>query len=494
LSNSARQHFVSLGLQRNPFPPTPDAQSYFFTPKLEQGFGEVLQCVRVRQGIMLLTGEVGLGKSTFVRHMLECLSDEGVVCALILNTFLQGPALLAAICRDFGLPATGDPAADLAVLNDFLLQKRREDKICLVVIDDAQNLNLESLELVRLLTSLETGQEKLLQILLVGQPELLTVLAQQEIRQLTSRIVAQVALTRLDREELRRYFAFRIDSAGGSGRIRLDDEALTALHRLCDGNPRRAHQILDRCLYGLIGQKSQEIDRALVEAAAAETRFDPHPSAQNRPPRAKHHFWSRAVVSAPLAALVTVGVFYAFQTARGANKAPVDVAHDATQSAAHSSKGAQVLPKTRSADAALGAQACMHRVLGDVPQNDRRVSVLRLPARFGSGLAAGPHTCFFNDAGEHWVVWNAPFALMELGRKYPTPAARHVQQRLVAMKLFNVADIDGLFGPQTRTALSRFQTLTGLAANGEPDELTLFLLDKITTDTIKPDQAGASRG
>lgn len=491
MNPSPKQHFVSLGLQRNPFPPTPDAQSYFFTPKLEQDFGEVLQCVRVRQGIMLLTGEVGLGKSTFVRHVLEALSAEGVVCALILNTFLQGAALLAAICGDFGLQASGDPSADLAILNEFLLARRREGKTCLVVIDDAQNLNLESLEMVRLLTSLETGQEKLLQILLAGQPELLTVLAGQEIRQLTSRIVAQVGLTRLGREELRRYFAFRVDSAGGSGRIRLTDAALMALHRLSDGNPRRVHQILDRCLYGLVTGKSQEISRALVEAAAAETRFDPHKACAPAPLRRR--FWSRAAVSAPVAAVVTLGVFFAFQADGRGRALAVPEGVQLAPGAVATSASAPAQQMVASPEMA-GAQVCMHRVLGDVPPTDRHVSVLQLPERFASGLESGPHTCFFDDAGQHWAVWNAPFAQVELERKYPTPAVRHVQQRLAARDLFNAQDIDSLAGPRTRAALARFQALAGLPASGEPDELTLFLLDKMTTEPIKPDQAGASRG
>ena len=128
---------LSLGLKRNPFPPTPDASSYFFTTYLQEQFAEIQHCVEAHKGFVLVTGEVGLGKSTLVRRLLDALPQERTVSALILNTFLQGGDLLAAILRDFGLPSDGNLDADLSRLNAFLLAQDGAGKTCLLIIDDA---------------------------------------------------------------------------------------------------------------------------------------------------------------------------------------------------------------------------------------------------------------------------------------------------------------------------------------------------------------------
>ena len=206
--------YATLGLSRNPFPPTPDAGSYFFTPRLEEDFAEIVHCIEARKGFVLLTGEVGLGKSTLVRRLLDTLEGKGCHSALILNTFLQDSALLSAIQSDFGLPATDSVEQGLARLTEFLIAKHQAGEVSLLVIDDAQNLSVESLELVRLLCNLETGPEKLLQILLVGQPELEQTLARTELRQLKSRIVKHARPSGLHEDEDIRSFDFRINAAG----------------------------------------------------------------------------------------------------------------------------------------------------------------------------------------------------------------------------------------------------------------------------------------
>ena len=200
---SARQsHLADLGLVRNPFPPTPDAWCYFSTPRLEEHMVELAHCVLSRKGFCLLTAEVGIGKSTLVRRLIFDLAPQGVVSAFVFNTFLQGPDLLAAVLQDFGLQSAGSMSADIAELNAFLLKNHQEGKTCLLVIDDAQNLSEDSLELVRLLCNLETDQEKLLQILLAGQPELEAALSQHNLRQLRSRIVKHARLQGLSSTEM----------------------------------------------------------------------------------------------------------------------------------------------------------------------------------------------------------------------------------------------------------------------------------------------------
>ncbi|CCJ48068.1 putative type II secretion system protein [Bordetella parapertussis Bpp5] len=237
-----------------PFPPTPDAEHYFHTEWLQARQAEAAHCLASGKGFILLTGEIGTGKSTFLRQLLAALAErQALRTSLVFNTFLQGEALLAAILKDFGLPAHGSAADHVERLNAFLLEQWRAGALCVLCIDDAQNLSLESLELLRLLSNLESGQEKLLQIVLCGQPELAERLARPEIRQLTSRIGEHIRLHTLDRAETGRYAAFRLAVSGAAGRIDLSPRAVAALYRRSRGNARRIHQILDRALYGVLG-------------------------------------------------------------------------------------------------------------------------------------------------------------------------------------------------------------------------------------------------
>lgn len=265
------QHLRALGFERNPFPQTPDADCYFRTEAIEQQFTEALHCVKAGKGFVLLTGEVGTGKSTFLRCLMDDLVATGCAVSFVFNTFLQGRDLLLAINRDFGLAAGADMAEDIDRLNHYLIEQNTRGRCCVVVIDDAQNLDAASLELLRLLSNLETRQSKLLQIMLSGQPELLDLLRKNESRQLASRIAQHIQLAPLSRSECARYISFRIARAGTGGRISLNTTAQAAMHRHSHGNPRRVHMIMDRCLYGVTSAGQQEIGKRLVNIAARES-------------------------------------------------------------------------------------------------------------------------------------------------------------------------------------------------------------------------------
>ncbi len=261
-------HVQSLGLQRNPFPYTPDADSYFLTPFLEQQIIELEHCILARKGFFLLTAEIGLGKSTLVRRLIAHLQPQNVHFALVVNTFLQGPELLRAILSDFDLVPTGDLYDDLKSLNIFLINKHELGGTCCVVIDDAQNLSTSSLEMIRLLSNLETDQEKLVQILLVGQPELEDTLAAHNMRQLRSRLCKQVRLHPLTLVEMGDYVRFRLSMAEPKDKvIGLEPQALQKLWAATGGIPRLIHTVLDRCLYGLMLKSSKVIDSELIRAA-----------------------------------------------------------------------------------------------------------------------------------------------------------------------------------------------------------------------------------
>ncbi|MGB3871275.1 MAG: AAA family ATPase [Stenotrophomonas sp.] len=448
------RHLQMLGLERAPFPPTPDAAAWFQTTRLEAELAEAAHCLRTRAGFVLLTGEVGTGKSTFLRRLLLALDGEAVVTSMVFNTFLQGTDLLAAVLRDFGLEAKGNPAADIETLNRFLVQRWRAQVTCVLVIDDAQNLTIESLELLRLLTNLETGQEKLLQIVLAGQPELHHNLEQPRIRQLTSRICKHVRLDALEPGDVGHYVHFRLAAAGNAG-ITLAADAAQALHRASAGNPRRIHQIMDRCLYGLYGRDAGQriVDAALVRTAAAEAGVLRLPRRRPRLPLA---------LAASLAGLLAVSAL------------TVLAVRSADSYAGNQPVAVPPLPATTAVDEAdtqwntclqrLGPQALQVQALSDAV-------LAQLPTREGLCL---------RRQGQDWQAgWQAGLRAEDfLDGTGDSQRLQALQALLLDHGLYDGA-LDGLYGPRMRTAIRQFQQRRGLPANGLPDPTTLLLFDTL---------------
>lgn len=478
--------YATLGLSRNPFPPTPDAGSYFFTPRLEEDFAEIVHCIEARKGFVLLTGEVGLGKSTLVRRLLDTLHDKNCHSALILNTFLQDSALLSAIQADFGLPPTDSVDQGLANLTEFLIAKHQAGDINLLVIDDAQNLSVDSLELVRLLCNLETGQEKLLQILLVGQPELEETLATPELRQLKSRIVKHARLNGLYKEELGRYFDFRVNAAGAEGRLSIEPAAVDALHRATQGNLRRIHLVLDRCLYGLASTRGSMVTSALVQRAVADLpALGDEAQTAAGPARPRNR---KAWIFAGLLAATTATVAIAsFGLVSQQPSIPVAL----TDAVAATPAPALVLPSATEAPASVAGRVRAQSVTQPVEVSPRRsceiqlealaatnevVHAQRLPDSVTGSWKPSARFCRFAVGQESWVAW--------LGRDdarhivAAQQATRKVQGRLKSMGLLDPRELDdGFFGSKTGEALARFQQQHGLAPTGKPDELTFLLLE-----------------
>lgn len=479
-----------LGLSRHPFPPTPDAQSYFFTPRLEEDYAELLHCIVARKGIMLLTGEVGLGKSTLVRRLLDSLAGRRYHSALVFNTFLQGEALLAAILADFGLPPAGSPQQGLEQLNRFLIERHRAGDTCLLVIDDAQNLSIESLELVRLLCNLETGQEKLLQILLAGQPELEQTLASEPLRQLNSRIVKHARLGGLCRQEMGRYFDFRINACGGEGRYTLAPAAVAPLWRVSRGNLRRMHLVLDRCLYGLASRSETVVRAALLRRAVAELpelRGDAVSAARGGARRRRS--WALAGALAATVTMATAAASLwpwsaptlsalARLPSPQAKRLPAPEADPPAPSMAPAAAAGPVeMPARQACRARLQAQATPGEVVLERP----------LPRQAAAHpLTPGARICTFTEHGQPWVAWAAQDGATRITQARET--TRAIQARLQRLGLLEAqagaptgaqaeAPIDGLFGPRTSQALARFQQQQGLPVTGLPDNLTFLFLE-----------------
>ncbi len=450
MNDALSSHLQTLGLARVPFPPTPDAAAWFQTSHLESELVEAAHCLRARAGFVLLTGEIGTGKSTFLRRLLTTLQSEGVVTSLVFNTFLQGNDLLAAVLGDFGLKASNNPAQDVETLNHFLVKCWQAQKTCVLMIDDAQNLSIESLELLRLLTNLESGQEKLLQIILSGQPELRDNLDAPRIRQLTSRICKHVRLDPLNTDEVRAYVEFRLAAAGNEQAIRLHANAAPALHRASGGNPRRIHFIMDRCLYGLYGRPVEKriVDARLVRASAAEAGALP----------------ARRSMRLPLALAASLAGFGVIASA-----AVLWRGDDAQAHAVPASIPAYAAPTTqKTVSTAREWTECIARL--GIGYRQQWVN-----ERAAAALKQAPGTCLGNTDGRWQLAWAVtPVATSEAD----DPARMdRIQQLLQAWGHYD-GKVDGQYGPLTARALARFQQQYQLPATGQADPVTWLLLEQ----------------
>ena len=449
------RHLQTLGLERAPFPPTPDAAAYFQTAQLERDLVEAAHALRTGAGFVLLTGEVGTGKSTFLRRLLHSLESEGAAVSLVFNTFLQGADLLAAVLRDFGLEPLGNPAADIEQLNRFLIGRWQKQVTCVLVIDDAQNLTVESLELLRLLTSLETGQEKLLQIVLAGQPELRENLDQPGIRQLTSRICKHVRLEPMNAAQVGRYVAFRLAAAGADGGIVLEPDAANALHSASGGNPRRIHLVMDRCLYGVYPQPAgqRRIGAELVRTAANE--------AGALPARQRRRM--------PMAAAASVAALACLALTALAVRSPDSRAEDAPPR--HLSPGPEDAVLPLSVDAMTTPwQACLQRFARG------QMHLQPINETWARRLAGQPGVCLRQE-GDGWsAAWPVTLRAEHFLSGQTDARVREVQI-VLSNDGFYDGELDGLYGPRTRQALARFQAGQGLPATGAPDPSTLWLLE-----------------
>lgn len=448
MNPATRQHLQQLGLHRSPFPPTPDSVAYFQTASVERELVEAGHCLHTRSGFVLLTGEVGTGKSTFLRRLLAALESEDMVVSLVFNTYLQGNDLLAAVLRDFGLPPEASAADNIDRLNRFLLDCWQRQVTCVLLIDDAQNLDIESLELLRLLTCLESGQEKLLQIVLAGQPELLQSLAQPAIRQLSSRISKHVQLSALPLDRVADYVHFRLDSAGANGNIVLDDAAVSALHRLSKGNQRHIHQIMDRSLYGLYGHSNapRKVDAALIRTAAAEAGI-------RTPTAVRRHTWALA---ASLGGILVLG-------ALALSLRPTVTHAEPAAPPQHSViTGAQPDPVHATA-------SCLAK-LGSGPQLS-----FAIRAEAAALLQQRADLCLQRSAQGLRVTFVPHISAMQLLQHQPNTHVQELQYRLQQQGHYD-GQLDGRFGPLTQRALSRMQQHSFLPATGKPDALTLQLL------------------
>ena len=264
------------GLKQAPFDLTPNPRFLFHSRKHREALNHLLYGVRERKGFVQLTGEVGAGKTTLCRALLEQL-DGHFSTALILNPVLDADGLMKAVATEFGLNVKGrDRLETLAAISEYLLQQVHQGRETVLIIDEAQDLTGEFLEQVRLLSNIETDDRKLLQIILLGQPELRDRLNAHRLRQLRQRITVRYHLMPLTRSELGQYIQHRLELAGAKGSPFFTRRALWRVFHYSGGIPRLINAVCDKALLaGFVGQ-TDRITFRLVGRAIRELEGNIH--------------------------------------------------------------------------------------------------------------------------------------------------------------------------------------------------------------------------
>ena len=265
-------------LTHSPFSIAPDPRFLFMSERHREALAHLLYGVSGGGGFVLLTGEIGAGKTTVCRCFLEQIPQDCNV-GYIFNPKLSVDELLKSICEEFHIaaPDHGVPTSiktSVDALNTFLLQAHAEGRHNVLIIDEAQGLSPAVLEQLRLLTNLETNERKLLQIILIGQPELRTLLEQPELRQLAQRVIARYHLDSLSASETANYVTHRLAVAGISGATPLPGKLMKSIHQLTQGVPRRINLLCDRALLGAYAEGETCVNRQILHKAAREVFGD----------------------------------------------------------------------------------------------------------------------------------------------------------------------------------------------------------------------------
>jgi general secretion pathway protein A len=258
------------GLKERPFNVTSDPAFFFLSDKHKEALAHLHYGVSQRKGIIVLTGEIGTGKTTICRFFLSELGNK-VKTAFILNPRFSEIQLLESIIADFGLtPARKGKLGLIKKLDNFLLSESERGNNVLLIIDEAQNLKPSLLEQIRLLSNIETEKEKLLQVILVGQPELNARLNLYELRQLRQRVMVRYHILPLEHDEIASYIEHRLNSAGLTGGIEFSKEAIQAISAFSSGTPRLINMICDRALLAGFAAETRKIDQAIINRCLQE--------------------------------------------------------------------------------------------------------------------------------------------------------------------------------------------------------------------------------
>lgn len=264
-----------FGFRESPFNANPDPRYLIMTRDTQEALAGLTYGIQSRKGFILLSGEVGTGKTTLLNKLLDWLHERGVATAFVFNSQLSVSQLFDFIMTDFEIPCdTRIKSQQLMRLNHWLLERYRAGKTSVLVVDEAQNLSPEVLEEIRLLTNLETANEKLLQIVLSGQPELEEKLKRPQLRQLRQRIAVRCRTSPLTHAETIGYINERLRLAGANGRPVFSVEAIDAIYKYSHGIPRVVNLLCDHSLINAFAEQQRPVLVSLVEEAARDFQLE----------------------------------------------------------------------------------------------------------------------------------------------------------------------------------------------------------------------------
>ena len=319
------------GLTDKPFSLTPNPRFVFYSRQYREAEGQLLYGINNREGFMVVSGQPGAGKTTLCRDLIEKLDRSKAQTALIFNPFLSGIEMLAALLSEFGIsaPAGATRKELLDRLNQFLLAQLALGKACVAIFDEAQHLSTEFLEQIRVLSNLETDQEKLIQIVLVGQPELLDKIRTPQLAQLDQRVSIRCGLSDLDEQETDRYIHHRLNIAGARGQIRFSAKAVAEIYKASHGVPRLVNLICDRALLAGYAAQTRDIQPQQVRKAIAALRGEDaevraNIKANARAPKRRRRAGRLTMIAAGtvIAAVVAAAAFVFWPRQRGLAAAP----------------------------------------------------------------------------------------------------------------------------------------------------------------------------
>ena len=494
------QYLDHLGLNQNPFPVAPDDENFYMSTRIDQILTNLVHGIITRKGFMILTGDIGLGKTTISRRIIRILEKKGVETSLVFHTNYQDVELLKEINRDFGLEIDSLLFSDqMKLLNEFLLERNRAQQNCAIIIDDAQNLDPTSLELIRMISNLETNQQKLVQILLIGQPELAEKLKSNELRQLESRIVIKETVKPLKKDELKNYLMFKLTSSGSSGLTRIDAAAVREAYRFTRGNFRKVNLLMDRCLYLAYFNNTQSISINVVKEAVADLA----PGKPNRP-RALPWPVTIGLCGLLVAGGLLLGSRYfwpdrlAVMDTQHQQKSTVAPIPETTATVAHVSipaptaddpVGNRVPEPVRKFLQAYGLTTFTDRFFEALQQDQFRdiaatiysqtgyelIRLKRLPSSINQKYGVLTYPIDRDAAPDHFLFWRPKLIVNSFYYDYWGNEILELQRMLAKVDFYRY-HLDGIVGKKLMRAIVSFQKETGLPVTGYPDKQTLFLL------------------
>lgn len=311
------------GFDRDPFGVTPDPDFLFMTPGHKEALAQLLYAIQEKKGFILVTAEVGMGKTTLLEALRQEL-DSNTAVAYVSNSLLPFPAILEYMLEEFEIEKPGESAAQrLVVLQNFLVERHGAGQNTVLILDEAQNLYPQTLEQIRLLSNFETTKEKILQIVLVGQPELLARLEMPELRQLKQRISIMCTIPPMTRSGTRNYIRTRLRMAGARDVGIFTEDAVEQIVEYAGGIPRIVNTVCDHCLLIGYADQTRRIDRGIVDQAIGYLEAGARPRtrarsslgarrarARSKPSPIRPLRWALAGVSAAVVAGVAATIFY----------------------------------------------------------------------------------------------------------------------------------------------------------------------------------------